>query len=1475
MWALARQGRWGLASHLARLDSTASLPPAWAFEAAALGPRVNYEVSPLSERLAELFVLSSDFDLDDLPHSAQPATRLLLVGAALRPALLAPQTNAASILTLAQINTSPRLGALGQLVEAAAEFGLHRQALQPQMLLSSHNRADWEQHLTRVRAEIRAWLEKAPKSNFNYAPALRIWLSWTGANGAITTLLERTASSGPSDVADLVKGWARWSNAPAEQVQSATKSLGQWKAIDGVHRDKLIAKVREAVALANRVIALLSQNPQASTDFREERLQRQLDLIRHNFLPAGKELRELLSAASSEDVRAAASLCVTTLQGIASLFTSNLPLPGTEVPNPRWLLDAELLHDSSFTFSPEGLLLPPVPADRDRLLAIARNNSDWRAAWDSQMAAENHAATAALLEVFRWEHPAGIDPAKLEGQRDRELEVCRQRVENAADETRRLLDEFVSLGLCRQKDYETWSSEVELAKRDAASAVCFVPIHARLAAISCTLHTERQNEIAKVHQRLEAIQPISEESRVRIAALLKAGDTHTATDYLDIVAQGRPLPQAVPSTPIFLAFFGENGWLPKHEKSFAEAPLTECWQAARDGGVWQGLDFQNLGPDQRKNVVEQLTCWDTLHRQRSANQTDAMQLAALLGLQPIQAISRTRHTGAYIVQPFDIRAVMLDDRAAAVVPAFGSDAAGRYTLHLVWGEPEMEELLSLAHRETGDPSAQIIVTFRPLSSRERRELAEEARKPGRLFKGLVVDTALFAFACAQTSARLATLLRCGLPFSCAEPYTIAAGDVPPEMFFGRGRELDSLAAPRGSCFVYGGRQLGKTALLRALERRFHHPAHGRAAVFLDLKHELFTRGRPADDLWNILVARLKDAGVLADAKVGASAGQEALFHHLKAWLDENPDRRLLLLLDEADSFLEQDGKQTLNHEPFPRCQRLKGLMEATDRRFKVVFAGLHNVQRTTRVSNHPLAHFGEPICIGPMLEEAESREARALVEQPLQAAGFYFDSPETVSLLLALTNYYPSLIQLFCHHLLIDLRDNYAARFPARTTTPPCVITSKHVRAAYANRVRKPIQEKVQLTLDLDKRYELIAYLVAFYHAIQSGVDGIESRELRQDAAVFWQDGFVDIRTDDEFRSLLEEMVGLGILRQVPATNRFTLRNQNVTALLGTQDHITRHLEGAKTWAPALKYEADKFRRVLADKPKLVFSPLTAQQENELKMSENRVVILYGHKVSGIAEVRSAMESDGLFGKPRTCLVRACAGAAELSDQIARLERPARSNTLLLLLAEIPWDESWVAAASQRVAQFTSKDAFLTVLFVADPRCATRVLAGLEGSRDAGIRELALRPWHDAAVRRLLEPNLSDDRAIRDRICQITGNWPALLARLDTLSQDAVERSCDDLQRALQQPAELAALCKDFGLDGQSGESPLRVAAQLDQFTSEDVCEYIGATEPASRSRVAFQILWAERLGLVSLSGNGLKFDPIAARALLAAPAQP
>ena len=1470
-WSLADQGRWGLASHIAAIDASGQVPPGWVFEAAALGPRVSYEVSSISSRLTEIFLNSADFSLDGIAAEIRPATRLVLAAAALRPALLAPQSNAASVLKLVELKETLKLPALDAIVEAIAEFGLHRQPLHPVMLQSSHDRADWDKELALVRLEIREWIEKAPHRSFNFSPASRIWRDWVGPGGVLLRLLEQTANADSQSLGALESALKPWRVGAEKLVQVAMKGINQRKPVVGSARDALIARIGEAVDFANRTFALLSQIAEQKTDFRGEQIRNLLDAC-HARLPAARqELSRMQSNGAGLPIRAAVRLFSDALTQMEVLLGGEIPIPGSGEPDPRWLVDAELLRDVGFPLGQEGHVLPPVPADQDRLIALATAAPDWPEAWKRQVIAENHAATSALLEFFRTSPPAGMNLEECRLQRDRELQESRRKLEVDSDATRQLLDEFVKLALCREQDYLDWSAEVERIKQEAGLETTnqFGALHAGLVRVRGAIHQAREKAAAKVSERLAAAKDIPAEIHGRIASLITAGDVHTATDYLDRAICGGALPGTAAHASPFLEFFGDKGWLTRTDGDFKKASFTDCWQAARSHATWLGLDFSTLGEEQRTDAARHLELWLSLERTRKADDKSATQLVAALGLQPLSVRVGMLRSGRHPDQRCEVKAEKINEREASVVASFGSDAKGSYTVHFVWGEPSPDDLVTLCKRETGDTSAHIVICFRYLSAPDRRELADVARR--RFLKAVVVDRALFAFVCAQTSPRFATVLRCALPFSRVEPYSISAGAVPAEIFYGRRRELESLADPRGSCFVYGGRQLGKTALLRALEKNFHHPDKGRVSVFVDLKSELFSRGQPVDGLWSLLVNRFREINVF-DAKVGASAGQEALFRHIREWLEAVPERRILLLLDEADTFLEQDSKETSQQRyPFPRCQLLKRLMESTESRFKVVFAGLHNVQRTTRVSNHPLAHFGETICVGPMLEEAESREARALVEEPLAAAGYFFQSSDAVSRILALTNYYPSLIQLFCFHLLNDLREHHAARFTNSRMTPPCQITSAHVQAAYGSRVRQAIHDKINLTLHLDSRYELIACLLASHHAHQTGTDGVDLRTIRDDAALYWPAGFNEMRSDDEFRALLEEMVGLGIIRQVSGTNRFGLRNPNVMMLLGTEEEIERRLDGAKSWELPIRYEADKFRRVVVEPPRLLFSPLTAQSEGELKAQENRVAILYGVPAAGLENVQIAMESETLFGKSRTLVFRDSQSAQALVERISTIKREP-PHTLLIVPQNISWDETWVAAAANRLLQFTSKDAFITVLFIADMARAALVMPGLDGAKDTGVRELSLRPWHDEAVRQWLQDlNLGDDKPMRARIRQVSGNWPMLLMQLTTSSKADLLKSCVEMEKRTQQKSEALELLPAFGLAGEAPNSPLCVAADSGRFNLAWVYQYLDAKDDSARQKIAERITLAEKLGLIGVFGGDLEFDPLAARILLKA----
>ena len=431
----------------------------------------------------------------------------------------------------------------------------------------------------------------------------------------------------------------------------------------------------------------------------------------------------------------------------------------------------------------------------------------------------------------------------------------------------------------------------------------------------------------------------------------------------------------------------------------------------------------------------------------------------------------------------------IQDRTRCPVPTYGSSANGRYRILCVWDQPTEEDLVNdVGETSRGTPA--MVFYFGCLTEQTRRDLARVCRERRRTV--LVVDDIVMLYLCGERGPRLPALCECTLPFTFLEPYTTTAGLVPPEMFYGRVIERETIMDPMGSCFIYGGRQLGKTALLREVERSFHAPSEGKIALWIDLKTRGIGIDRDIDEVWQILIVEFKKLGILP-TNIPNHTGPVRLLGRIQEWLEHDDQRRILLLLDEADRFLVSDGK-----EEFKRVAHIKGLMDRTNRRFKVLFAGLHNVQRTTKQENHPLAHYGDPICIGPLLANDEWRAARALVERPFARLGFRFESLDLVTRILSQTNYYPNLIQLYCVQLLRHITRPNVTTFNPKTS-PPYIITSKHVDEAYQSQeLHAQIRDRFMLTLQLDQRYEVIAYAMAYQYFLDSEPNLIDGFSISQ-----------------------------------------------------------------------------------------------------------------------------------------------------------------------------------------------------------------------------------------------------------------------------------------------------------------------------------------------------------------------------------------
>lgn len=99
----------------------------------------------------------------------------------------------------------------------------------------------------------------------------------------------------------------------------------------------------------------------------------------------------------------------------------------------------------------------------------------------------------------------------------------------------------------------------------------------------------------------------------------------------------------------------------------------------------------------------------------------------------------------------------------------------------------------------------------------------------------VIDRVLLMFLVNNYSVQFINqiLMSVMMPFSYCQPYVWDSSKVmPPEIFIGRQEELEKIESPSGVNIVYGGRQLGKSALLKKAKMDIDFDENNNRAVTL-------------------------------------------------------------------------------------------------------------------------------------------------------------------------------------------------------------------------------------------------------------------------------------------------------------------------------------------------------------------------------------------------------------------------------------------------------------------------------------------------------------------------------------------------------------------------------------------------------------------------------------------------------------------
>lgn len=1488
---LVFDGRLGFAYHLAQgIEGTRAevMPrlPSWVIRTLGLGAHIRYD----SGELAAL--LRNDFaGYDDAVFAAGNPTwnrtmRFFLIAAALRPALLAPSTGAAAVLQ--DLHLRDGLGELTDYVRAIAEFGHAGQALDAQALKKVKDADVWRAERDELCREVEAWLAQAPTMRNRYAAASAVWRSWTEPGGMLVDLLRPICENDTAAFARVRDEVERLSDDGEFRrlVDETDRMVNRRQIREKIYADayeQLRRNQRKALGFAQRWLALLEVRPDRERGYHQVQAEAVRERIQRRQDGACRELEDERAEADAACVApgllhlAAIEACRRAVDDVAALFDPEAPLAAEE-PSVRYLLHAELLRVSSLVLATDWRPEAEPAAVVEALVALAAvDNEGWSRAFEARRDARDHEATERIIEYLAAIPTAapGIPLDALRQERLRHLRDCRQALVADADAASQAIERTVMLGLLEETERLQLSGQVEDVRARASEVLRFGPEHEALGAIRHTLAEKQEAAVAAVETRLEGEDARSRLATVpgaeaRIRAVLTAGDAPTATEYIDMVLAGHGLPDVSGDPDLFREFFAERfdaiyRYLNPEGQSALLVQRRILDEANAGGGPVALHD--ELGRPGMPTAL--MTAWYTAKNAGAFNATGVAAVLTQIGF------PNPRATPQRAASPwFEVTTDPLADPARCPVHAYGSSAGGRYRVLVVKNVLHEDDLLG-AVGETSRGAPVIVFHLGALSARRRRDLAHLCRRLGRTF--LVLDDVLLYFLCGVRGSRLRAFFACSLPFTALNPYTTTASLVPPEVFYGRQRERQEIGDRLGSCFIYGGRQLGKTALLRDVERSFHDPANGRVAVWLDLKVEGIGYDRPIDDIWRQIGLQLKRTGVLRTA----SAESDRLLASILSWLDEDTQRRILLLLDEADRFLESDA-----NEEFVRVARIKGLMDRSDRRFKAVFAGLHNVQRTARRENQPLAHYGEPLQIGPLLDDSEWKEARDLIERPLASLGYRFESPDLVTRILSRTNYYPSLIQLYCSHLVRHVTDADVARFD-RQKSPPYVLTLAHVDGAYQSpELRNAIRDRFLWTLDLDPRYRVIAFAIAYEStgpSARSAREGLSTDWIREQALTWWPQGFAESTAAHVFRELLDEMVGLGILRRMETKpDWYALRSQNIVTLLGTREEIARELLQSEQREPPIAYAPATFRasyRNTGEVDRSRRSPLTALQESELRSRHHGVSIVFGCQAAGLSDVSPFLRS--AVGPAFFAALDGATDRAQFARAFDRLrlgDRDQVGTTIVFVAAGSPWSESWVEEALARVGRFRSRLAFVRVVFLADPAGTWRLLAPGSGQAvteldrlvEAGVQTTALRPWDPAALRHWLEdaefaPGSPDGWK---EIARVTGNWPILLDRLHRTASGGGRhwQTClNEIEARVEDQGMAEELASAFGLDEPTPRRVLHDLATVGEATTDDLIAIVEGEIPADR--VLRCLRWADLLGLASPTGGQVwRVDPVVDR---------
>ncbi len=494
------------------------------------------------------------------------------------------------------------------------------------------------------------------------------------------------------------------------------------------------------------------------------------------------------------------------------------------------------------------------------------------------------------------------------------------------------------------------------------------------------------------------------------------------------------------------------------------------------------------------------------------------------------------------------------------ISAFGSEAETKgFRVVCIFGKSDAQRLID-TFREIGNAKNTIVLLDYALTLADRRTLARKTKTDLSGSKTFaVIDRVVLIYLAKHYNETAVNrmLMAVIMPFASYQPYIDKSADVmPQEIFIGRKTELEKIESPTGVNIVYGGRQLGKTALLRMAKKDIDRNENGDRAVIVNAWKKDYREVAKA------VSAALYDEKILKKENITEDWNELARDVKNRLRDEADPIPYFLLMIDEADVFIE--SCEAIDYQPL---DTLKDIQSIGSGRFKFVIAGLRNIVRFKRMAalsnNSVLTHL-ESLTVKPF----KSMEARELLEVPLFYLGFRFpknnETEVLISTIFGTTNYFPGLIQMYCTKLIEAMKRDYAVY--SESETPPYYVQKEHIKKVLAEQsLQQDIREKFFITLKVgdDDYYYMIALLTAYHYHENRSQNGCNAQDLIKLAETFSIRKLTQLG-DEKITALMEEMCELNVLQHT-GNGRYRFARHSFCQMMGTvlqiDDELLQYME--------------------------------------------------------------------------------------------------------------------------------------------------------------------------------------------------------------------------------------------------------------------------------------------------------------------------